>query len=59
MQGSLVTSFFLFQCEEGGNSVAQKPKASCEENNVAMLSAINLMFLLKDSSTILVERVSQ
>ena len=55
----MVTSFFLFHCEEGKNSVAQKPKASCEENNVAMLSAINLMFLLKDSSTILVERDSQ
>lgn len=39
--------------------MAQQLKASCEENNAAMLSPINLTFLLKDSSSILVERVSQ
>lgn len=49
----------LFQCEERRNSVAQKPKASCEENNAAILSPVNLIFLLKDSSSILVQRVSQ
>lgn len=37
--------------------MAQKPKASCEEDGAAMLSPVNLIFLLKDSSSNLVERV--
>lgn len=39
--------------------MAQKPKASCEEANAAMLPPVNLIFLLKGSSGVLVERVSQ
>jgi len=44
-----MVTFFKFQCEERRNSVAQKLKASCEGSNAAMLSPINLIFLLKDS----------
>lgn len=39
--------------------MVQKPKASCEEANAAMLPPINLIFLLKGSPSVLVERVSQ
>lgn len=39
--------------------MAQKLKTSCAETSAAMLSAVNLVFLLKDSSSNLVERVLQ
>lgn len=39
--------------------MAQKPKASCDEADAAMLPPINLIFLLKGSSSILVETVPQ
>lgn len=39
--------------------MVQKPKASCEEASAAVLPPINLIFLLKGSPSVLVERVSQ
>lgn len=39
--------------------MAQKPKANCDEANAAMLPPINLIFLLKGSLSVLVERAPQ
>lgn len=39
--------------------MAQKPRAKCEESNAAVLSPVNLIFLLNNSLSILAERVSQ
>lgn len=59
-----MTTYFLFQCEERTNQWFrnQRPALvffSSEEANAAMLPPINLIFLLKGSPSVLVERVSQ